>query len=206
MTTRFWPYRISLSRTDVGSELLTEFKGHVRVTGSAQDTDLTRYLDQAGRDFEDQTRRLLVVGTVIEYYDVWPWDWVPVLELHRAPVASFTKVEYYDSDGVLQEWDSSNYDTDLVDEPARVAVADDATDISPALDDRMNPVQVTYECGLVDTSGTGTAADLDAQVKNALFVKAAWLAGPGREMLPDVDPVALNRCWQREINSYMWTL
>lgn len=202
----FVPSALSLSRAAVGSELLSEFKGHARVTGSLQDTELTRFLDQAGRDFEDDVRRLLVVGTVIEYYDAWPWDYVPVLELHRAPVDSFTKIEYYDADGALQEWDSANYETDLVSQPARVAIADGATLTSPNLDDRLNPVMVTYESGLVDTSGTGTAADLDAQVRQALYVKAAWLAGPGRELLPEYDAAAVERCWQAAIRRYMWTL
>lgn len=202
----FRPQTLSVTRSAVSADLLAEFKSHVRVSGSAQDTELTRFLDQAARDFEDDVRRLIAVGTVVEYYDVWPWDWVPVLELHRAPVDSFTKIEYYDSDGVFQEWDSSNYETDLVSEPARVAIADGATVTSPHLDDRLNPVVVTYESGLVDTSGDGTAADLDAQVRQALYVKAAWLAGPGRELLPEADPMAVERCWQSAIRRYMWTL
>lgn len=200
------PVKLELERNGVGSGLLSEFKGHMRVTGSDQNTELTRYLDQAGRDFEDDTRRLLVIATVIEWYDIWPWDWVRVLELARAPVTALTKIEYYDSDGNLTEWDSGNYDTDLIEEPARVAVAENATDVSPALDDRLLPVKLTYESGLVDTSDDGTTADLNAQVKQPVFMRAAWLAGPGRELLPDVDPTAVDRCWQAAIRRYGWTL
>ena len=201
------PYRIELSRNDVGAGLLSEFKDHLRVSGTAQDTDLKRYLNRAARDLEDDTSRLIVIDTVVEWYDTWPWDWVRELALHRAPVTSLTKIEYYDTDGVLQEWASSNYQTDLVDEPARIAIADGATLTSPALDDRMNPVKITYESGLVDADADGvTVADLDAQTKNALFVRGAWLAGPGRELMPEYDPVAVARCWESQVRRLRWTL
>ncbi len=201
------PYRIDLTRTAVGSDLLSEFKGHLRVSGTAQDTELTRYLDRAARDLEDDTARLIVVATVVEWYETWPWDWVRRLELHRAPVTELTKIEYYDSDGVLQEWDASNYETDLVAEPGLIAIADGATLTSPALDARMYPVAITYESGLIDTSVEGiTAADVDSQTRNAIFVRAAWLAGPGRELIPEYDPTAVARCWEAEVRRLRWTL
>lgn len=200
------PYRIELERTAPGADLLTEFKAHMRVTGSAQDTELTRYLNRAARDLEDDTARLVVQATVKEHYDVWPWNWVTILELARAPVASVTSIKYYDSDGNQQTWDSSNYETDLVAEPARIAVAADATDISPTLNDQLKPVTIEYESGLVDASGDGTAADVDAQTKNAIFVRAAWLAGPGRELTAGYDQAAVDRCWAAEINRLRWTL
>jgi uncharacterized phiE125 gp8 family phage protein len=199
--------RLELERVSIGSDLLAEFKHHIRVTGTAQDTELTRYLNVAVRDLEDATRRLLAVATVKEYFDVWPWRYVHTLELERAPVTSVTSVKYYDLDGVLQTWSSDNYDTDTIGEPARIILADGATVTVPSVDDRPNAVVVEYESGLAAADGeTAAAENLDAQTMNAVFVRAAWLYGPGRELAPDMDPEAVSRCWWQEIRRLQWTL
>lgn len=194
------PHSIELERSSAAAGLLTDFKAHLRISGTAEDTALTRYLNVALRALEDDTRRLLITGTVKEYFDLWPWDVLSVWHPSRCPVASFTSVSYYDPDDNLQEWDSANYVTDLLAEPARVIVAADAAVVSPSLDDRPNVVVIEYECGY------GAAyTNLNPETVNATFVYAAWLYARGRELPADVDPVAVMRCWQNEIRRLTWS-
>jgi len=199
--------RLELERSFDGADLLALMKGHARITGTAQDTELTRYLNGAALLFEDTVHRLLVQATVKEYFDVWPWTYQRTVELSRAPVASVTSVKYYDADNVQQTWDSSNYDTDLVGEPARIRLSDTASLTLPSVYDKPNAVVIEYESGIAEVSGDDTAADvLPADVINALLVRATWQHGPGRELTPDISPEAVQRCWWNAVRRWQWKL
>ena len=193
--------RVELERTAPGVSLLSDFKSHVRVTGSTEDTDLTRYLNVAARALEDDARRLLITGTVKEYYDFWQWDYLGVVHLQRQPVVSLTSIKYYDTSDVLQTWDSGNYDTDLINEPARIVVAENATLSSPNVDQRPNAVVIEYECGY-----GAAVSNLNPESINAIFVKAAYLYGCGRElMMQEGANEAVERCWRNEIRRLTWS-
>jgi uncharacterized phiE125 gp8 family phage protein len=194
------PCTVELERLSVGAYLLSEFKAHLRVSGTAEDTLLERFLNAAARALEDDTRRLLLTGTVKEYFDIWPWDYLTVLHLTRAPVRTFTSVKYYDTADVLQTWDAANYQTDLLGEPARVVLAESPALVSPNVDQRLNAVIVEYECGY----GT-LVTDLSADTINAIFVKAAYLYARGRELGTAADAEAVERCWQNEIRRLTWS-
>lgn len=194
------PHQLSAAHSTPGSGLLSDFKNHIRVTGTAQDTELTRYLNVAAAKLEAETDRRLINTSCTEYYDLWPFDYLNCWQLHLAPVSAITSIKYYDTDAVQQTWDSGNYQTDLVGTPARILIDPDATLVSPALDQRPNCVAVAY------TAGYGAAAsNLDASTINALFVYAAWLNGPGRELQAgQVPDDAVNRCWQAEVRRLIW--
>lgn len=197
-----FPYSIELERTAVGADLLADFKDHVRVSGTAEDTELTRYLNVAARALEDDTRRLLITGTVKEYYDVWPWDWLRVVQLTRAPVVSLSSVKYYDTGDVLQTWNSAHYATDLINEPARIVIAEGATLTSPNVDQRPNAVVIEYECGY-----GAAVTDLNPESINAIMVKAAYLYGCGRELMMQAGvDIATERCWQNEVRRLTWSI
>jgi uncharacterized phiE125 gp8 family phage protein len=199
--TRPLPHTIEITRVAVGALLLEDFKAHLRVSGTAEDTALTRFLDTAARALEDDARRLLLTGTVKEYFDVWPWDYLEVLQLTRAPVVSLTSVKYYDPADVLQTWASSNYATDLVNEPARVVLAELATLTSPSVDQRPNAVVVEYQCGY-----GAAVSNLAPEIINAVFVKAAYLYARGRELGTAAEAEAVERCWQNEIRRLTWSM
>jgi uncharacterized phiE125 gp8 family phage protein len=180
---------------------LDDFKAHLRVSGTAEDTALVRFLDTAARALEDDARRLLLTGTVKEYYDVWPWDYVEVLHLSRAPVVSLTSVTYYDTADVLQTWAATNYVADVLSEPARLVLAELATVTSPSIDQRPNAVVVEYQCGY-----GATVANLPPESINAIFVKASYLYARGRELGTSADAEAVERCWQNEIRRLTWSM
>lgn len=195
--------RIELERTNIADDatVLALFKAHLRVSGTAEDTQIAGFLDRACRDLEDDITRLVVRGTVKEYFDVWPWTWYRWLRLAYAPVASVTSVKYYDADNVEQTWDAANYETELKGEPATIRVSPTATLATPNLYDRLDAVEIEYESGL-----SATAAGVDNQTLGALFVRGAWYYGPGRELMPEVSPEAFDRCWEHEVVRQRWTL
>jgi len=131
----------------IGPLLLAEAKLHFRLDTSDEDELVLRFLNEAQDCLQDDTRRILLTSTAIEYYDVWPWDYLPLVHLHRAPVSSITSITYYDTSDVQQTWASTNYETDLVNEPARIHIAEAATLTSPTIDERLNCVAITYVAG-----------------------------------------------------------
>ena len=189
-------YDISYSLPDLGDLLLEGFKVHIRVDHDHEDSALTRFINTAAALLQDNTRRILTTTSVVEYYDIWPWDYSAVIACHRAPVVSITSVKYYDSDAVQQTWGTGNYQTDLVRDGARIVVDPDATVNSPALDDRIHPVELTYVAGY-----GSTVADIPAEAVNAIFTRAAYLYDVGREIGSDVDVTAVERCWQSAITN-----
>ena len=196
------PYTVQYTSASVGALLLPDFRSHVRVDLSCEDADLARYLNTAARAFEEDTRRLLITTTVKEHFDVWPWDILSVVHLHRAPVQSITSVTYYDTDGNQQTWSSSDYNTDIINEPARIIVADNPTLSSPNLQtDLPNSATIEYVAGF-----GSDIEDIPPEVVNAIFMKASYLYGCGRELMFTVDESALERCWQNVIRSQVWSL
>jgi uncharacterized phiE125 gp8 family phage protein len=195
------PYTVEFSRVAVGTYLLDDFKSHLRVSGTVEDTALARFLNVAARSLEDDTRRMLLTTAVKEYFDVWPWDYLPVLHLSRAPVVSLTSVKYYDPADVLQTWDAANYAADVISEPARIVLAEQASLVAPSVDQRPNAVIVEYQCGY-----GAAVANLPPETINAIFVKASYLYARGRELGTAADAEAVERCWQNEIRRLTWSM
>jgi uncharacterized phiE125 gp8 family phage protein len=183
----------ALTPTPVGPVLLGALRDHVRVLDSSQDAILIRYADAAGEQLEADARRVLLTTAVVEYYDVWPWDAAACVQLHRAPVASVDAIKYYDPDDVLQTWDSANYDTDLVNEPARIVVAENAALSSPNVDQRLNAVQIEY------TAGYGTTIDDLPPLAVVAMLKYAAHQYDSR----DLDTVTDN-VWNAAIRDLIW--
>ena len=200
-----WPARtiprtVSYTNSEIGEDLLEEFKDHMRVTGAANDAVFVRGLDTTATKFEEETDRLLITGTVTEYYDLWPLDYYNCWQLHRAPVSSVTHIKYYDGDGNQQTWNSANYQTDVVSTPARIVLDPSATTTSPSLEEKPNAVEVAYSCGY-----GSTVASIPSEIINAIFIYAAWLVTSGRELQAGVvEPQEIARHWDHLIRHYLW--
>lgn len=194
------PFTVEWTRQNVGALVLPELREHARVSDTSQDAILTRFANAAGRRLEDDTRRILLTTTVQEHYDVWPWDYLGTVHLHFHPVASVTHVKYYDPDNVQQTWDSAQYDTDLVNEPARIVVAEGATLTSPSVDQRLNAVTLTYVAGY----GT-TLDDLPDAAVIAICQYATFLYDQQRDLSPAHDLASVERIWQAAIRELVWT-
>jgi hypothetical protein len=88
----------------------------------------------------------------------------------------------------------------LLNEPARVVLAELATVTSPNIDQRLNAVIVEYECGY-----GAAVSSLNPETINAIFVKAAYLYARGRELGTAADAEAVERCWLNETRRLTWS-
>lgn len=126
---------------------LADLKDHLRLTSSDEDGLLAFYADAASRLFEIKTRRVLIQRT----FRLEQPDFPGILdergiELPFAPVSAVSSVQYYETDGTLTTWGSSNYYLDTVRLLPRVVLAPDKT--YPTVDDdRPNGVQVNFTAG-----------------------------------------------------------
>lgn len=80
------------------------------------DARLIRLIQQAVDIVERDSRRQLMTQTWQLWFDSFPSGGV---ELRKGPVQSVTSVEYI-TNSVLTTWAVSNYETDLISEPARI--------------------------------------------------------------------------------------
>jgi uncharacterized phiE125 gp8 family phage protein len=142
-----------------------EAKEYLRVDDDGDDTLIGECIEAARVWIENQTRRQLCTATWIQYWDEFPDCNSCPIRLNKSPVQSITSIQYTDTNGDLQTWDSGDYQTDLVSSPARILPAFGET--YPATRDQMKSVKITY------VAGYGNAAAVPLCVKQAM----RWLVG-----------------------------
>ena len=147
-------YALEVS-TAPGSEPITTAQArlHLRLTttlsgsppvASHPDDTLVDNLTKAAREIvEGHTGRAIITQTLKMYLDHWPWD--GVIRLPRSPAKTVTSIQYVDTAGDTQTWDSSEYRTDFKSEPARVTLEDGES--FPDLLNVTNNVIVTFTAG-----------------------------------------------------------
>ena len=147
---------------------ITEAKLHLRVDHNDENDLITALIKSARIAIENYLDRKLVTQTIIEYFDSFPTTVTP---LTFWPVASITSIQYVDTDGTEQTWDSSNYTTDIYgvfgEGPARITPAYSVS--YPSTREMVNAVYVTY------VAGYGAAAAVPALIKSAMYLLIADL-------------------------------
>lgn len=126
---------------------LTEAKEWLRVSSTAEDTLITALIEAARHHVESHLNVALFDQEITEYYDVIPMG--RYVELSVPPVSSVTSVQYRDSNGDYQTFDTANYYTDLSSRPGRVILKPSAT--WPTTGDYANVLKVVYQAGVDDT-------------------------------------------------------
>lgn len=86
-----------------------------------QEDEIAAMIIAAREWIEGYTGLALIQQTLEMSIDRYPWR--GVIELPRAPVLWIDSVSYIDNAGVLQQWGTSNYQTDIVSVPGRIALA-----------------------------------------------------------------------------------
>jgi uncharacterized phiE125 gp8 family phage protein len=131
----------------------TEAKLYLKVDHT-DDDDLITILIQAAREVAEKYTGRSFIDTVWEcYFDDFPETDDDYLPLYPAPVNTLTSVTYYNSSGVLTTMSSTTeYLTDMVNEPARVFLRDGQS--WPETDDRLGGVIVKYTSGYGSTSAS----------------------------------------------------
>lgn len=146
-----------------------EVKDYLRVDSSDEDTLIGVLIDAATQIGEHYLGRFLLTTVIEEFYDFFPVYKTGVnpfrgdkniVYLSRGPVQSITHVKYIDGNGDEQTVSASDYNTDLVSEPARI-MPDEGWQ---ATKDTVNAVIVRYTCGHTQ------ASDVPANIKVALLL------------------------------------
>jgi len=120
---------------------LDQAKDYLKVDHDDEDDLITQIIGSAQNWAEKYTRRQLLVATYDLYLDSFP----DVIELYNCPSSDVVTVKYYDTDGDLQTFASSDYIVDVVSEPGRIALAPDSS--WPDVQNRINAIVIRYVTG-----------------------------------------------------------
>ena len=140
---------------------LSEAKNHLKVDTSADDSLITALITAARQWTEFYLGRVLVTTTVTEKADCLPEGDTPA-ELRFCPVASVTSVKYINADGTETTWSSSEYLTDFVSAPCRLAPKPGF--FYPSPDTRINAVEIVY------VAGYANAATVPAAIRQGILL------------------------------------
>lgn len=110
---------------------------------TASDTQIDWMIPAARRWVENRTGRALINQTWQFYMDSFP----ALIQLPMGNVSSITHVKYVATDGTLTTMSASDYQTDLVSIPARIAPSYTATSWPSVRDSTLNAVEVQYVAG-----------------------------------------------------------
>jgi uncharacterized phiE125 gp8 family phage protein len=124
---------------------LAEAKAHLRVVSADEDALISSLVLAARERAEIYTERALLQQTWEVSLDVFPTG---DIRLPLLPLLSVVSVKYYDTDGVEQTLDVSEYYEDAKSKPARIVPVSNW----PATKDRPNAVTITIEAGYGETA------------------------------------------------------
>lgn len=134
---------------------------HLRITsGTLDDASIQNvYIPSAIRYFEEFTNRALITQTLIQTFDGFPCD-ARYFYLERmspkvedVETVVLNSIYYYNNQGVLTEFDSSNFIVNHDDTPVSIQLLPGKcwpSDIDP---ERIKSVRVDYTCGYGDDEG-----------------------------------------------------
>lgn len=134
---------------------------------SAQDSLFYAYAQAARQWIEEEC--LLSVGE--QTFDLVLDAFPPLdgeIKLPRRPLITVESVQYYDSDGTLQTWGSSNYDVDATGVLARLKPDPDSS--YPSTKERLGAVTIRFTAGYSANSPSETDP-LPEPVRQALLLK-----------------------------------
>lgn len=137
------------------------------ITDTSSDTQIGWMIPAARRWVEQRTGRALISQTWQLYLDAFPH----VIKLPLGHVQSITHVKYTDANGTVQTMSTSDYQTDLVSEPARIAPAYGVTTWPIARCNTFNAVEVQFVAGYGDAD-----SDVPNDIIEALYrIVGHWL-------------------------------
>lgn len=140
----------------------SEAKTHLRILHTDDDNYIDSLIIAAQQTIESYCNILLFRQTVEQYCDTW----ADAGELYFAPLkntmaCSVTGIKYWDTNGVLQIWATTNYTVDKG-TPMRIGLTSSAT--LPTTDNILNAIIITYTIGVV------SATDVPKALKQAILI------------------------------------
>jgi len=152
---------------------LNELKNQLRIVESdtSRDTLLNSLISTARSKAEIKTKRYLRVGSTAKaatyklYLDAFPSN--RTIKIYKCPVTEIVDITYYDLNNVSQTLDASYYDSDVVNEPARIKEAYGYC--WPSTREKLNAVCIQFKCGYL------LAASVPDDIKRGILMIAAHL-------------------------------
>jgi uncharacterized phiE125 gp8 family phage protein len=177
-------------------------KAQSRITAvdAAQDELISLNIQTAVKYAERRLSRQLMTATYKYVTDHFPSGFdghynPRALELPVAPIQSITSVQYVGDDGTLQTWDSAEWTSDLISEPARIRPIYQGS--WPIYQQTLNAVQVTF------VAGYGSASAVPPELKTAILMLAAHLYET-REAVTDVELLEVPYAVGAQLDLYRW--
>lgn len=137
---------------------VAEVKTHLNVSGTSQDTYIDSLITTARGQVEKYLNRVLINQSWKVYYDHWHYE----LMIPFGNLSEVTTVKYYDLNGDLQPWATSNYWVVTTTDPGRIIRAYDVT--FPELQyGRPDAIEIAF------TAGYGAdASAIPGEIKHAM--------------------------------------
>lgn len=151
---------------------LTEAKAHLRVTGTDEENLISNLIVAVRQEAENYLNRALITQTWDYYLDEFPADNEDddySIIINKCPVQSISSINYYDGDGSLQTWATTEYKTDVVSEPCRVQLAYGKS-YPTTRSDYQNAVIVRFLTGYGNTG-----ASVPDAIKAGMYLYLSWL-------------------------------
>lgn len=123
-----------------------EVKAQLRISISTEDALIDRMVLTARTEMENYLRRALINQTWKVKFDRFPSDWCRYFEIPYPKLQTLTHVKYYDPDGGLTTWPTTEYESFNNTSPARIALLPDKTWPITQIQ-RMQAVEVQYVAG-----------------------------------------------------------
>ena len=171
-------------KPSVSPVLVQDVKQNLGIAEAVTEHDelLLRLVSTASDMAERLTGRAWTTQTWVLTLDRFPYSDEAIV-LPRPPLQSITSIQYVDSDGATQTWDSSNYRVDDQGSPGRVTLA--YGESWPTTRDVTNAVTITYVAGYGDT-----ANDTPIEMQNAIHLTVKdWFDNPSGEMSPNAKNI-----------------
>lgn len=141
---------------------VAEIKQHLRIDHDDDDTMLAAMITAAREEVEHRLERACARQTVQLLLD----EFLPDIPLPMPPLVSVLSVTYAAADGSTGTVESTDYTTDVGQEPSWLLQASDAD--WPQTAAVANAVQVTYECG-------HTPDDIPKSIKHWIMLRVGTL-------------------------------
>jgi len=147
-----------------------EARVHLRVDTSDDDTKLTSLIKAARKYTETLINQQFITATWKLYLDEFPSSnqiegcfYKGSIIVPRSPIQLVTSIKYYDTDDVLQTWDSDEYQYSAKKNPGRIATAYGYN--WPTHKERMDAVVIEYISGYGDAG-----SDVPEQIREAILL------------------------------------
>lgn len=169
---------MALRRTiDAATEPITtaEAKAHLRVTSSTDDSFIDGLVKVCRMVAENELRRSLITQTWMKTLDEFP----DAIELHYPQIIAVSSVKYYDTAGIQQTLDPSQYSLDYQSEPGWIVPAYNVA--WPDTLQAINSVEVIY------TAGYGAASDVPQAIKQWILLQVGHLYENREATMPGIS-------------------